>query len=79
MAQTEHPLKAWLQTRGLSVVDFSKDRPFSYVTVYKLLKGEGWFSSDTLMEISDATDKEVSEASIIDWLRAARNREGAAA
>ena len=43
-----HPLRIWLKAKGMNVKTFSEGAPFSYVTVYTLLKGEGDFSTSTL-------------------------------
>lgn len=67
-----HPLKSWLKSQGMSVTAFCEGRPFSYPTVYKLLKGEGAFSSDTLIDISAATNNEVSVATLIEALQEQR-------
>lgn len=68
-----HPLKSWLKAKGLSVTAFCKDRPFSYPTVYKLLKCEGAFSSDTLIDVARATNNEVSVAMLAEALERGRD------
>ena len=68
----EHPLKLWLKANGKSVMTFCEDQPFSYPTVYKLLKGEGTFNSDTLFDIADATDGGVSVDQLVEALRQQR-------
>lgn len=65
----KHPLKTWLRAEGKSVVEFCEGKPFTYPTVYKLLKGEGTFSTDTLLEVSEATGGEITPATLIEWLR----------
>ena len=71
----KHPLRIWLKANGLSVTQFCDGKPFSYPTVYKLLKGEGAFSSDTLLEISEATGGAISPAVLIDVLKAQKHSE----
>ena len=75
MGGMKHPLRAWLKSRDISVTAFCEGRPFSYPTVYKLLKGEGTFSVDTLIEIAAATDDDVSVSTLVDTLR--EQRQGA--
>lgn len=74
----KNPLKTWLKAEALSVVDFCEGRPFTYPTVYKLLKGEGRFSTDTLLEVSEATNGDVTPAALIEWLKRQRTRREAA-
>ncbi len=62
----------------MSVTEFSEGQPFSYVTVYKLIKCDGAFSSDTLIEVSTATGGEVSVAALVEAIEAKR-KEGQAA
>ena len=73
----KHPLRTFLKANGLSVQQFCEGQPFSYVTVYKLLKGEGTFQTDTLIEISRATGGEISPATLIETL--SKRRQGEAA
>ncbi len=69
-----HPLKAWIKSRQMSVTEFCDGQPFSYVTVYKLLKGEGDFRSATLEAISAATQNEVSTETLLAVLKAQREQ-----
>jgi hypothetical protein len=65
----EHPLRTWLKAQGKSVMAFCEGQPFSYPTVYKLLKGEGTFQSDTLIDVARATNDEVPVSVLIEALR----------
>ena len=60
-----HPLKTWLKERKLSVKKFCEDADFSYVTVYKLLKGEGEFSTSTLKSIAAKTGGEITLSDLV--------------
>ena len=63
-----HPLRIWLKAKGVNVKTFCEGAPFSYVTVYRLLKGDGDFSTSTLRAISDQTEGAVTAAQLIDRL-----------
>ena len=63
-----HPLRTWLKAKGLNVKSFCEGAPFSYVTVYRLLKADGDFSTSTLRAISDRTDGEVTSAQLMERL-----------
>ena len=63
-----HPLRHWLNENKLSVVAFSEGADFSYVTVYRLLKREGGFSTETLKDISEKTGGAVTVGQLADSL-----------
>ena len=63
-----HPLRIWLKANGMNVKAFCEGAPFSYVTVYRLLKGDGDFSTSTLRAISDRTDGTVTAAQLMERL-----------
>lgn len=71
-----HPLRAWLKAKNMNVKAFCEGAPFSYVTVYRLLKADGDFSTSTLRAISDQTGGDVSPAQLMERLAGA-NREAA--
>lgn len=75
----DHPLRIWLKAKKKSVQAFSDGQPFSYPTVYKLLKAEGTFSVDTLIDIAAATGNEVSVETLIETLREQRKSKQAPA
>jgi hypothetical protein len=52
----------------MNVKAFCEGAPFSYVTVYRLLKGEGDFSTSTLRAISERTGGTVTAAQLMDRL-----------
>ena len=63
-----HPLRIWLKAKNMNVKSFCEGEPFSYVTVYRLLKGEGDFSTSTLRAVSDRTNGEVTPAQLVERL-----------
>ena len=74
-----HPLRTWLKANDISVKEFSKDRPFSYVTVYKILSGDDGIRLDTLFQVSQATAHEVPIESMIAALKRKKASTGEAA
>jgi len=67
-----HPLRLWLTEKKKSVKAFCDGADFSYVTVYRLLKGEGGFSTETIKAISERTGGDVTAAQIMESLTAPR-------
>ena len=63
-----HPLRIWLKAKDINVKAFCEGAPFSYVTVYRLLTGDGDFSTSTLRAISDQTKGEVTPAQLMERL-----------
>lgn len=73
MGDMTHPLRTWLKANKMNVKSFCEGAPFSYVTVYRLLKGEGDFSTSTLRAISDQTGGAVTSAQLIERLTEPRS------
>ena len=67
-----HPLKIWLKSQKISVVDFCAQRPFSPPTIYRLLKSEGEFGTQTIFNVSLATGNAVTEGQLLSELKRAR-------
>lgn len=66
MGAMTHPLRIWLNANTMNVKAFCEGAPFSYVTVYRLLKGQGDFSTSTLRAISDQTGGAVTAAQLME-------------
>jgi transcriptional regulator with XRE-family HTH domain len=71
-----HPLKVWLKEQGLSVQQFAERTSVSYVTIYRLLRNEGTFTSQTLIDIANATHGAVSPSQLMDELHRSQTKIG---